>query len=140
MEAATAAAAAVPHRLDRHSFVSLRSGIPSPDDSPNGEIIITFVPDPTIGSQPTSQTVFVGFTATFNVMANGTLPISYQWLFNWTNITGATNTTLTLTNVQLNQAGNYAVLVTNAYGSVLSSNAVLTVFSRRHLAYRRLQG
>jgi hypothetical protein len=40
---------------------------------------------------------------------------------------GATNTILTLTNVQLSQAGNYIVLVTNAYGSVLSSNAVLVV-------------
>jgi hypothetical protein len=32
-----------------------------------------------------------------------------------------------LTNVQFIQAGNYAVLVTNLYGSILSSNAVLTV-------------
>jgi hypothetical protein len=32
-----------------------------------------------------------------------------------------------LTNVQFDQAGNYAVLVTNALGSVISSNAVLMV-------------
>jgi hypothetical protein len=61
------------------------------------------------------------------VTANGTEPLSYQWNFNGTNIDGAANTTLTLTNVQASQAGNYAVLVTNAYGSVLSSNAMLTV-------------
>ena len=59
---------------------------------------------------------------------HGTSPLSYQWSFNRTNILGATNATLTLTNVQMSQAGNYTVLVTNAYGSVLSSNAVLTVF------------
>jgi hypothetical protein len=53
--------------------------------------------------------------------------LSYQWRFNGTNIAGATNTSLALTNVQLSQSGNYAVLVTTVYGSVLSSNAVLTV-------------
>jgi uncharacterized repeat protein (TIGR01451 family) len=82
---------------------------------------------PIILMQPTDQTVFVGGSATFSVTAGGTPPLSYQWNFNGTNIVGATNTSLTLTNVQLNQAGNYAVLVTNASGSILSSNAVLTV-------------
>ena len=82
---------------------------------------------PSITLQPTNQTVAVGVTVTFSVTASGTPPLSYQWNFNGTNIVGATNTMLTLTNVQLNQAGNYAVLVTNAYGSALSSNAVLVI-------------
>ena len=73
--------------------------------------------------------MYVGGTAAFSVTAAGTAPLSYQWNFGGTNIVGATNTILTLTNVQLSQAGNYTVLVTNAYGSVLSSNAVLTVNS-----------
>jgi hypothetical protein len=80
-----------------------------------------------ITSQPTNQTVVVGGTATFSVSASGTSPLSYQWTFNTTNITGATNTTLTLSNVQLNQAGTYAVTVSNLADSVLSSNATLTV-------------
>jgi hypothetical protein len=82
---------------------------------------------PVIISQPTNQTVTVGGTATYSVTASGTSPLSYQWNFNGTNLNGATNTFLTLTNVQLGQAGNYAVLVTNVYGSILSSNAVLVV-------------
>ncbi len=82
---------------------------------------------PVIISQPTSQTVCVGFTADFSVMATGAQPLSYQWNYNGTNIDGATNTSLTLTDVQLSQAGNYAVTVTNLYGSVLSSNGILTV-------------
>jgi alpha-tubulin suppressor-like RCC1 family protein/Zn-dependent metalloprotease len=82
---------------------------------------------PNITSQPTNQTVAVGGTATFSVTAVGALPLSHQWSFNGTNMSGATNTSLVLTNVQLSQAGNYAVLVTNAFGSILSSNAVLTV-------------
>jgi hypothetical protein len=82
---------------------------------------------PTITTQPTNQTVVVGGTASFSVTASGTPPLGYQWSFDGTNIVGATNTTLTLTNVQLVQAGNYAMVVTNTYGSVTSSNAVLTV-------------
>ena len=82
---------------------------------------------PVIVTQPTNQTVAVGGTATFTVVAGGTPSPGYQWNFNGTNIDAATNATLTLTNVQFSQAGNYAVLVTNLLGSVLSSNAVLTV-------------
>jgi hypothetical protein len=77
--------------------------------------------------QPANQATTVGGTANFSVTAGGTPPLSYQWSFNGMNISGATNITLTLTNVQLSQAGNYAVVVTNQYGSVTSSNAVLAV-------------
>jgi hypothetical protein len=92
----------------------------------SGGKCVTPVP-PTIITQPVSQTNFVGTTASFSITAVGTPPLIYQWNVNGTNIASATNATLTLTNVQLTQAGNYAVLVTNAYGSVISSNAVLTV-------------
>jgi hypothetical protein len=82
---------------------------------------------PVILAQPTNQTVSVGETASFNVAVSGAAPLSYQWNFNGTNIVGATNTTLTLTNVRTRQAGNYAVLVTNVYGSATSTVATLTV-------------
>ena len=78
-------------------------------------------------NQPTNQVVKMRGTASFRLTASGTPPLSYQWIFNGTNISGATNSVLTLTNVQLSQAGNYAVLVTSSSGSILSSNAVLTV-------------
>ena len=82
---------------------------------------------PAIVSQPATQTITLGNAASFSVTATGMPLLSYQWSFNGTNIDGATNTTLTLPNVQLCQAGSYAVLVTNAYGWILSSNAMLTV-------------
>ena len=82
---------------------------------------------PAITFQPTNQVITVGGTASFSVTASGAAPLSYQWNFDGTNIVGRTNTTLTLTNVQVSQAGNYAVLVTNLSGSTLSSNALLTV-------------
>ncbi|HKW28175.1 MAG TPA: immunoglobulin domain-containing protein, partial [Verrucomicrobiae bacterium] len=88
---------------------------------------LTVLAPVTIITQPTNQTVYVGSTASFGVNASGALPFGYQWNFNQTNIANATNATLVLTNAQLNQAGNYAVLVTNVVNSILSSNAVLTV-------------
>ncbi len=85
---------------------------------------------PTITSQPTSQSVFIGGSTTFSVSASGTAPLTYQWNLNSTNIVGATNTTLNLTNVQLSDGGNYAVVVSNTTSSVASSNASLTVSVR----------
>jgi hypothetical protein len=82
---------------------------------------------PSIGTQPQSQVVNQGNTATFNVVASGTGPLSYQWLRNGTNLAGATQSTYQKINAQLADAGTYAVLITNAVNSVLSSNATLTV-------------
>ena len=96
--------------------------------SSNAVLTVLAIP-PIIITQPTDQTVYAGGTATFTVEAGGTLPLSYQWSLNGTNLPGATDPTLTLTNVQTNQAGNYAVLVSNPYGSILSSNALLTVLA-----------
>ena len=82
---------------------------------------------PTIFLQPTGQTVTIGQTATFQVQAGGTVPLNYQWIVNNNPIAGATNSSLILTNVQMSQAGDYGVVVTNNYGSATSSNATLAV-------------
>lgn len=82
---------------------------------------------PVITSQPQGQTLIRGGTAVFTVIAAGTGPLTYQWKLNGTNVAGATATTLTLTNVQVSQAGNYVVAVSNAAGGVLSSVAALAV-------------
>lgn len=59
--------------------------------------------------------------------APGSTTVSYQWQFNGADISDATNSVLSLENVQTSQSGNYSVLVSNAAGSVTSSNALLTV-------------
>lgn len=82
---------------------------------------------PSFFAQPSDQSVTRGQVATFSVGTLGSAPILYQWAFNGTNISGATNAYLSLTNVQINQAGSYSVVVTNAYGTATSSNATLVV-------------
>ena len=82
---------------------------------------------PFIAVQPTDQTVGVGGTAAFTVVAGGEPPLSYQWQHETTNLAGASGASLVLSNVQPADAGTYAVRVTNAVGSVISSNALLTV-------------
>ncbi len=82
---------------------------------------------PVITTEPQSVTVTAGAAASFSITAAGTAPLSYQWFFNGTKITGATQVNLTLTKIGANQAGNYYVVVSNAVGSAASSNAILTV-------------
>ena len=90
---------------------------------------------PGIQTQPQNQTVLQGGTAAFSIVTNntGTLPFSYQWNVNGTNtsdgpyISGSTNFSLTLSNVQPAQAGNVFVVITNSAGSVTSQVATLTV-------------
>jgi len=92
---------------------------------------VEFIPGatpPAIETDTQDQTALVGQNATFNVLASGTLPLSYQWYYNTnTVLTNANGSILTLTNVQLSDSGGYSVVVTNAYGSVTSSVAQLTV-------------
>jgi endonuclease/exonuclease/phosphatase family metal-dependent hydrolase len=80
---------------------------------------------PVIFSQPQSQTNAVGATITFSVGVTGSGTFAWQWQCNGTNIDGATANPLVLVNAQLTNNGNYSVVVTNLYGSVTSSNAVL---------------
>lgn len=82
---------------------------------------------PTITAQPLSQTAHTGNDATFTVSATGSLPLSWQWRFNGTDILNATNSMLVLMSVSASQAGAYSVVVSNARGKVTSADAILTV-------------
>jgi pectate lyase len=84
---------------------------------------------PTITTQPSSQTVSVGGTATFSVTASGTAPLTYQWRKDGVNLSGATAPSYSKTNVQTADAGGYSVVVSNSAGSATSTTATLTVNS-----------
>jgi phospholipase/lecithinase/hemolysin len=82
---------------------------------------------PTIHTQPANQTASLFADARFLVVPAGSGPLSYQWRLNGVDLLGKTNTTLSITNVQRSDAGNYAFVVTNFAGSVTSQVATLTI-------------
>jgi hypothetical protein len=94
---------------------------------------VVFLPDPMapqVWTQPPPTQKFAeGATVNFSVTALGTPPLYYQWKQDGNNVSGATNSTLTLTNVALSQAGAYTVTITNTSGTATSSNANLQVVS-----------
>ncbi|MCI0540240.1 MAG: immunoglobulin domain-containing protein, partial [Verrucomicrobiales bacterium] len=87
----------------------------------------TAVAQPTITSQPADQTANEGYSATFQLRAAGTTPLSYAWFFNQSAIAGATTNKLTITNAQPANAGDYFAIVADSNGSVTSRVAKLTV-------------
>jgi uncharacterized repeat protein (TIGR01451 family) len=103
---------------------------------------------PTIIAEPQSQSVRTGTNVSFSVTATNAMPpivswtlegidlmpqtnspgaLSYQWLFNGTNLVAATNQVLTLLTITTNDAGPYAVVVSNAATNVISQTATLSV-------------
>ena len=90
-------------------------------------LIVSNAP-PLLTQQPVNLAILAGSNAMFSAAAAGKLPMSWQWQFNQTNIDGATNSTLALTNVIMDQAGDYSVLVANGNGLTTSSNASLSVY------------
>jgi len=82
---------------------------------------------PVITVPPTNQSVFPGSNAVFSVLAGGSPALSYQWRFNGTNTLAATTETLTITNAQLTNVGDYQVIITNTYGSATSPVAALAL-------------
>jgi len=88
---------------------------------------------PFILSQPTNVTTLAGGNAAFNATVIGAGPLIFQWqqngtsLLNGASISGVNTTNLTLTGVTSNSTTNYTLVITNIYGSVTSSVAMLTV-------------
>jgi hypothetical protein len=89
---------------------------------------------PTITTQPANQTVTAGQTATFTAAANGSPNPTAQWQLStnggstWSNISGATAATYSVTNTITSQTGSeYRAVFTNSVGSATTNAATLTV-------------
>src|SRR5438552_11620 len=103
------------------------SGCGGSDASPSAQSPVNPVA-PAITTQPASQMVTAGQTATFTVTATGTAPVSYQWQMNGTAIGGATAASYTTPATTTADSGaQFTVVVSNAVGSVTSTAASLTV-------------
>jgi hypothetical protein len=105
-------------------------GIGGSATSSNAALVVI---DPIITSQPANQNAAQGNPVTFSVAAFGTAPLHYQWMKNNSplsdgeNVSGATSAVLSFNSVSHLDNGNYSVTVSNASGSLTSSNASLTV-------------
>jgi hypothetical protein len=82
---------------------------------------------PLIVTQPADQAVVAGSPASFAVAAGGTPQLSYQWRYKGNPIPGATGTSYSLAQAWFTNTGTYSVAVSNDYGFVFSSNALLSV-------------
>jgi uncharacterized repeat protein (TIGR03803 family) len=96
-------------------------------------ITLAVVTPPIITSQPTNQAVLVGMAASFSVSTGTNALLFYQWQVNGTNladgvkIAGSVTSTLTVSNCTSANVGSYSVIVSNAAGVTVSSNALLTL-------------
>ena len=95
----------------------------------HGLAIRTGPPTPEVTLEPVDQYKVAGDSVSFTAKGQGLYGVTYQWQTNGVNFTGATNATLTLTNVQAAQQGSYRVIVNDngGYGSIASFNASLTL-------------
>ncbi len=82
---------------------------------------------PSITSQPSNIAECLGNSVTFSTTAGGTAPLSYQWQKGGNNISGATNSTYTISNITNGDAGNYTCYVSNACGNITTNVATLTI-------------
>jgi len=83
---------------------------------------------PSIATQPSNQSVTVGQTAIFSVVATGTAPLNYQWQKGTTPITGATSASYTTpVTISSDNGSQFQVVVSNSAGSTTSTAATLTV-------------
>jgi len=85
---------------------------------------------PVITFQPPSRWIFSGNDTALRALVSGSPPMSYQWFFNGTPISDATNAQLVLPAMQTNQAGLYSFMASNGISSVASSNATVTVIQQ----------
>ncbi len=82
---------------------------------------------PAFVAEPRDVSIIVGSNATWHAEVTGTPPFHYQWWHDELEIPNANTPSLALRNVQSADAGRYQLVVTNAFGSVTSAVARLTV-------------
>ncbi len=82
---------------------------------------------PVVVANPQNQTVVEGAPVTFQGSATGTAPLAYQWRRNGVNLPGATAATLSFTAALVDAGAAYSLVISNTFGSVQTSAALLSV-------------
>ncbi len=91
-----------------------------------GSVSLVIAGSPTISAQPMSNTVCADEVFSLSVTATGAGNLAYQWTFNGTDISGQNSPMLSLTATSA-RAGQYAVRISTACGSVTSNSVTVTV-------------
>lgn len=119
------------HTSDSGSYtVLVDNPAHQPVTSSAAQLTITPAPSgpPQILQQPASLTVTAPASAVFQVMATGSLPLSYAWKKNGVAIPGATTATFTINPTAVLDSGSYTVTVSNGQlPDAVSQPAVLKV-------------
>ncbi|HXJ74842.1 MAG TPA: immunoglobulin domain-containing protein, partial [Candidatus Dormibacteraeota bacterium] len=99
----------------------------SGSDTSQSAVLTVVDAAPSITKQPLSQSVPPGNSITLSADAVGSLPMFWQWLFNGSAVPDATKSSLNVGPVASDQAGTYSVVVTNAFGKAVSSDAIVSL-------------
>jgi hypothetical protein len=123
----------------RHSFgrtLQIMSTLPGVSSNTDYMVVLpvfvgTTVPSVSVGppeieEQSVSQTIIQGSSVVLSVVASGIGPLVYQWRKDGINLSGATGTSLAITNISSEDGGDYVCIVANAGGSVSAQTITLT--------------
>ncbi|MFN7930654.1 MAG: choice-of-anchor Q domain-containing protein [Blastocatellia bacterium] len=106
----------------------------APCTASSDQVTITINAAPVMTTQPTNQSVALNGTATFTAAASGTPAPTVKWQVstdggaNYTDLSGQTSTTLTLSNVTAGMNGNrYRAVFANSCITINSNAATLTI-------------
>ncbi|MFC2137225.1 right-handed parallel beta-helix repeat-containing protein [Bacteroidota bacterium] len=92
-------------------------------------VYITVQTSPNLLIQPKNQKVCSGDSAEFNISVIGAAPITYQWYFNDSLISGADNYLFKINNTDSENVGLYSCITSNICGDTYSDSANLVVFT-----------
>jgi hypothetical protein len=111
-------------RIDGDSqTVTVVDDITNAEPNTNGAPFFTFVSG--------DRSVFEGTEVTFTAIADGFPTITYEWFLDDIRVPGQTGSNLVLTNVQLEQAGQYYARATSGFGSGRTLPIKLNVITPR---------